>query len=84
MTEVVWQNGAIKDLLTLSRADSRQATRVFDALIQYERTGGGDIRALTGRPGEYRMRVGNWRVLFRIDGDWAVVTRVVLRRDAYD
>ncbi|MBA4179851.1 MAG: hypothetical protein C0506_04610 [Anaerolinea sp.] len=82
--EVVWQNAALEDLLTLSRANSRQATRVFDAVVRYARTGGGDVKALKGRTGEYRIRVGDWRVLFRMDGDRAVVTRVVLRRDAYD
>ena len=84
MREVVWQTDALKELLAIARADARQAMRIFDALVRSEGTGDADIRALKGQPGEYRIRVGDWRVLLRVDGDRGVVTRVVMRRDAYD
>lgn len=43
-----------------------------------------DIKPLTGRP-EWRLRVGNWRILFRIDEEArvAVVVAVGSRGDVY-
>ena len=33
--------------------------------------------------GSWRLRVGNWRVLYRIEGNTVVVFSIALRRDAY-
>ena len=33
--------------------------------------------------GAWRLRVGNWRVLYRIEGDTVTVFAIDLRRDAY-
>jgi mRNA-degrading endonuclease RelE of RelBE toxin-antitoxin system len=42
------------------------------------------VKSLTGRPGEYRLRVGSWRVLFELaEGDVIVVYRVAPRGSAY-
>ena len=43
------------------------------------------MRKLEGSDGEYRLRVGNWRIIFVLEdgGRAVVVTRVLDRRDAY-
>ncbi len=42
------------------------------------------MRSLTGRPGEYRLCVGQWRVLFGVDpGDVTIVYRVAARGSAF-
>lgn len=43
---------------------------------------GNNIKALQGREG-YRLRVGDYRVLFTIDGDTMVVKAVRKRGEAY-
>jgi len=43
----------------------------------------GDVKKLTNQTPEYRLRVGNYRVLFEIEGDTILVYRVVHRREAY-
>ena len=40
-----------------------------------------DVKALTGHPGWYRLRVGNWRVLYYSDPAGIVIERIVNRRD---
>jgi mRNA interferase RelE/StbE len=43
----------------------------------------GDVKKLTNHTPEYRLRVGDYRVLFEVDGDVIVVHRVRHRKDAY-
>jgi mRNA interferase RelE/StbE len=43
----------------------------------------GDVKRLTGFTPEYRLRVGDYRVLFEIAGRTIVVYRVRHRREAY-
>lgn len=43
----------------------------------------GDIKKLTDYTPEFRLRVGDYRVLFEIDGGTIIVYRVVHRRQAY-
>jgi mRNA interferase RelE/StbE len=44
----------------------------------------GDVKRLTNFTPEYRLRVGDYRVLFEIDSGNINVYRVCHRRDAYD
>jgi mRNA interferase RelE/StbE len=43
----------------------------------------GDVKRLTNFFPEYRLRVGDWRVLFEVDGKKVIIYRIVNRRDAY-
>lgn len=44
----------------------------------------GDVRRLTSFTPEYRLRVGDYRVLFEIEGERIIIYRVRHRRVAYD
>ncbi len=57
--------------------------RVEGKLIEFVSTGKGDVRHLRGRPGA-RLRVGDWRVLFVVDGDTITVIAVGHWRDVYE
>ncbi|MEZ5787104.1 MAG: type II toxin-antitoxin system RelE/ParE family toxin [Xanthobacteraceae bacterium] len=57
--------------------------RLRKRLEAFAATGQGDIKALKGRSG-MRLRVGDWRVIFYVDGDTIVVVAVGHRRDIYD
>ena len=59
--------------------------KILVAIRRYAETGYGDVIALKGRPGEYRQRVGDWRILFAIDysSNELVVQHIAHRREAY-
>ncbi len=80
-----WRRRALDDLSQLGRRDPSAARRIGDALDRFAQNGHGDIRKLEGSDGEYRLRVGNWRVIFVLEdeGRAIVVTRVLDRRDAH-
>jgi mRNA interferase RelE/StbE len=43
----------------------------------------GDVKRLTNHTPEYRLRVGDYRALFEVDGEVIVVHRIRHRKDAY-
>ncbi|MBU8901486.1 MAG: type II toxin-antitoxin system RelE/ParE family toxin [Victivallales bacterium] len=43
----------------------------------------GDVKHLTNFTPEYRLRVGNYRVLFEVEKDEIKVYRIKHRKDAY-
>jgi mRNA interferase RelE/StbE len=43
----------------------------------------GDVRKLTGQSGKYRLRVGDYRILFTLEKDLIFVHQVRDRKDAY-
>lgn len=49
------------------------------------RAGRGDIAKLKGRPEQWRLRIGDWRVLYRHDFEARIIeiARVVHRGAAY-
>jgi mRNA interferase RelE/StbE len=43
----------------------------------------GDVKRLTHVHPDYRLRVGDWRVLFEVAGPTVIIHRVLHRREAY-
>ena len=71
---------ALKDLANLPEADRRRIVARIDGL-QNNLTG--DVKKLTNFTPEYRLRVGDYRALFEIEGPNVVVYRVLHRREVY-
>ena len=72
---------ATKDLRRIQKQD---ASRIADALEQLADDLFGDVKRLTNFTPEYRLRVGQYRVLFEIENENEVVVyRIVHRREAY-
>ena len=72
---------AIKDLKRLQRED---ASRVVDAVERLRSGLTGDVKKLTNFTPEYRLRVGQFRVLFEVEEEKRIIVyRVVHRREAY-
>ena len=44
----------------------------------------GDVKKLTAREHKYRLRVGNYRILFRLEGPVIFLYAVKHRREAYE
>ena len=81
--ELLWQPRAEKDLARLDGQAQRRVIRAVHVLAETER---GDVVRLTDIvPPEFRLRVGDWRVRFRIDRAAAtlIVLRVLPRDRAY-
>ena len=77
---IYWDPKGRKDLEAL---DGQVKRRIRSAI---ERLAGdsGDVRQLTGiAPPLFRLRVGDWRVLFRFDQEKIVILRVLPRDKAY-
>jgi mRNA interferase RelE/StbE len=75
--EIEFKPRAIRDL----RAS--QARRVVKkiALLRDDLTG--DVKRLTDFTHEFRLRVGDYRVLFEVEGQKVLIYRVMHRKDAY-
>ena len=80
--EIRWTNRGLRGLEVL---DPPVATRIGAAIEHHAATDRGDARLLRGREGEWRLRVGPWRVIFRfVDGGRAIeVLHVGHRREVY-
>ena len=71
---------AIKDLKNLPRSDSKKVIEKIKAL---ENGLSGDIKKLTNFSPEYRLRVGNYRVLFETENKNIIIYRVKHRKETY-
>ena len=78
--EVEFKPRALKDLRQVPAAD---AARILERIDQMRDGLAGDVKRLTKLARDYRLRVGDYRVLFDVEGGRAVVWRVLHRRDAY-
>ena len=83
--QVIWRERALDDLVDIALQSRRTAQRIVDAVNRLAEHNLGDVRKLAGTAGEYRLRVGDWRVLFTFEdnGQTLLVSRVLNRRDAY-
>jgi mRNA interferase RelE/StbE len=72
---------ADRDLKALTPDVRERISEAIDGLVGQS----GDVRKLKGRPAEYRLRVGDYRVLFERQTDSRVVLvhRIAHRREAY-
>ena len=73
------RNAALKFIL---KQPQKQKERIFAAINELPE---GDIVPMSGMPGYYRMRVGDYRVVFTIDYDDEIITirNAGNRGDAY-
>lgn len=78
---VEFRPAALKDMQSLSRD---VAQRVVEKLDLLKNDLSGDVKRLKNFVPRFRMRVGDWRVLFEVQGDIIHIWRVCHRRDVYD
>lgn len=62
--EIDWTEPALDDMHKL---DGQVRKRVFATIERLAETGHGDVKRLQGPAREWRLRVGDWRVLFVYD-----------------
>ncbi len=79
--EVAFKPKALRDLESLSPEVAR---RIIDKIDTMRDGLVGDIKRLMSHTREYRLRVGDYRVLFEIEANSIVIYRVRHRREAYN
>jgi|HubBroStandDraft_1064217.scaffolds.fasta_scaffold438724_1 mRNA interferase RelE/StbE len=76
-----WPESARSELRSVDR---EHAIRILMALTRYGESGEGDIKALSGDwDGYFRLRVGDFRVIFQLTPESIVIVRVRHRSDVY-
>lgn len=78
--ELEIRDKAQRDFDLIPQAD---AERISKRIMALTHDLAGDVKRLKGVTPSYRLRVGDWRVLFEIEGGIVVIYRVLNRRDAY-
>ena len=71
---------ALKELKGLPKPELR---KIIKKLHNLENGLTGDIKKLTNFSPEYRLRVGNYRILFEIEGQKILVYHIKHRKEAY-
>lgn len=68
----------------ITRRDAALARRIRRRVASYAATAQGDVKKLQGARDQWRLRVGDWRVIYIFDPPGTItILAVVLRRDAY-
>jgi len=79
---LVYTNRAVKDIKGL---DSATKERIGKTLLRYQEDPLQHAERLTdSKLGDYRFRIGDYRVIFDIEGNEIVVLRVGHRREIYN
>ena len=78
--QVEFKPRAVRDLDALSPEVARRVIRKIESM---QDDLAGDVKRLTQFTPEYRLRVGDYRVLFELEGDRIILYRVRHRREAY-
>lgn len=71
---------AVKDLEHIPKEEGK---RIVEKLKLLEDNLRGDVKRLTDYTPEYRMRVGDYRILFEIEDEKIIVYRIRHRKEAY-
>jgi mRNA interferase RelE/StbE len=67
----------------IERLPSRIQTQVLARIEKMSNDLKGDVKRLTNFTPEYRLRVGDYRVLFEIEKETIVIYRIRHRREVY-
>jgi len=78
--QIEFKPRAIRDL---KKIDQIQARRIIEKVRFMKQDLAGDVKRLTDSTPEFRLPVGDYRILFEIEADKVIVYRVRHRKDAY-
>ncbi|MDE2217801.1 MAG: type II toxin-antitoxin system RelE/ParE family toxin [Planctomycetota bacterium] len=70
----------MKDLQSISKPEAR---KIAERMKNLEQGLVGDIKRLTNFTPEYRLRIGDYRILFEIEGQEIIIHRIKHRKEAY-
>jgi mRNA interferase RelE/StbE len=73
----------LKQLQALPRAEAKQLLERLEAVAEAPLRDHPNIRPLTGAPGSFRLRQGDWRAVFSLEDGDVVLDRIAHRREVY-
>lgn len=79
--EILYTEIALDDLRHIPR---RFGAQIVAKISRLEGGLSGDIKRLTNFDCDYRLRCGDYRVLFDVEDDSIIIHRVLHRKEAYD
>lgn len=83
MSNIVFTRGAAKTLKRLPTDRARLINEKIKILATEPESLAKNIARLKGMPSCFRLRVGQWRVIYRVQGDVVDVLEIVPRGAAY-
>ena len=78
--EIGFKPKSIKDTKKIPNPD---VENIFSKIEMLKTDLTGDVKKLTNFTPEYRLRVGNYRILFEIENNKIIIYRIIHRKDAY-
>jgi mRNA interferase RelE/StbE len=78
--EIRFKPRALKDG---KKIPNQELAHIFEKIDALGNDLSGDVKHLTDFYPEYRLRVGNYRVLFEVEGSNVVIYRIRHRKDIY-
>ncbi|MCK4577964.1 MAG: type II toxin-antitoxin system RelE/ParE family toxin [Candidatus Marinimicrobia bacterium] len=78
--EIVFKPKSLKDCKKISKP---QLERIFNHVEEMSINLKGDVKRLTNFTPEYRLRVGDYRILFEIDDNKIIIYRIRHRKEVY-
>lgn len=85
MYKIVFSKKAMASFLALPRESQQLITEKVEALACNPFASNNNVKRLQGIPNCYRLRQGNYRVIYRIVRDWMTIEiiNVAHRKEAY-
>lgn len=77
---IEFKSTAVKDLQKINSTDAKKLLNKIELLEDGLK---GDIKRLTNYTPEYRLRSGDYRVLFELFENTIIIYRIKHRKDAY-
>jgi mRNA interferase RelE/StbE len=79
---IEWKKSAVKEA---AKAPIATVLALVEAVGRYAENPGAavNVKALTGHPGSYRIRKGDWRLVFTIADDVLTIVRIAPRGSVY-
>ena len=81
MYKIDWKEHALHNLKNLEDSIAKRIVKKVEALITNPFSG--DIKKLKGIPG-YRLRIGDYRVIFDVEKDMIFIIKIGHRKHIYD
>ncbi|KQQ47877.1 cytotoxic translational repressor of toxin-antitoxin stability system [Methylobacterium sp. Leaf125] len=84
MKRIAYSKAALKTLSRMPANVSAMICAKIALLAADPATQANNVKALKGEPGVFRLRVGDWRVVYTDQGEILAVIRVAPRGSAYE
>lgn len=84
MKEITYSRAALKSLMRMPANVSRTIRAKIEQYACDPASLANTVSALKGEPGCFRLRVGDWRVVFSEDGTVIAVIRIAPRGSVYE